>query len=590
MENLNLFHENTTENFIENIDVLQNDKNDDDNNILNVEVSIKKTQKRKTEKTKPPPPPLPECTICCEPYNKSLRTPIICSYEDCHYQACKTCIRTYLISTTQEPHCMKCKKPFDDSFMFKNLNKSYYKTGFKEHRRKILFDIEISKIPETIPAVEHYLQVEELQEKNNKINKEIVQLETEIRNRRILLNENYRSIRILQGNGAKPEDKRKFIMPCQNEECRGFLSTAYKCEICKYFTCPHCLELIGTDKNTTEHVCNPDCIQNAEAIKKDTRACPSCGTRIYKIEGCSQIWCTSCHVAFDWNTGKVDNGTIHNPHFFEWQRTGGNVRIEQANIEGNGCGNGANIRGRVWVNYRTNIISYLEKWQQNFRHYEIDIYNTNNNTDTEFYKNNKDTFLKKLREIRQLLNGFNKLTRIIEHIANVIAFEARAKIDNLDNHNMMRILYILKRVTPEDFADTIYKNSIQKKKLIDKYHIYELIITVGRELFNTFAIDELYLKISNEISFMRTFIEIDKNVTQLLIQYKQKDTEIMEFIKYCNEQFQRIGLLYNERIHGFYINDGENKYDWGTLKTLPVSNDKNDKHNPYLKPETHDKN
>ena len=41
---------------------------------------------------------------------------------------------------------------------------------------------------------------------------------------------------------------------------------------------------------------------------------------IHKIDGCSQMWCTSCSTAFDWKTGKLSTGRIHNPHFFEFQK------------------------------------------------------------------------------------------------------------------------------------------------------------------------------------------------------------------------------------------------------------------------------
>ena len=40
---------------------------------------------------------------------------------------------------------------------------------------------------------------------------------------------------------------------------------------------------------------------------------------ISKIDGCNQMWCTQCHVAFDWKTGAIQN-SVHNPHYFEWLR------------------------------------------------------------------------------------------------------------------------------------------------------------------------------------------------------------------------------------------------------------------------------
>ena len=63
------------------------------------------------------------CTVCCDKYNKTQRKKVTCPH--CNYEACKTCIQTYLLSTTEEPHCMKCKhehdREFIDSFCTKRL-------------------------------------------------------------------------------------------------------------------------------------------------------------------------------------------------------------------------------------------------------------------------------------------------------------------------------------------------------------------------------------------------------------------------------------------------------------------------------------
>jgi hypothetical protein len=55
-------------------------------------------------------------------------------------------------------------------------------------------------------------------------------------------------------------------------------------------------------------------------MKKDTKQCPTCSVPIHRIEGCSQMYCIKCHTAFDWNTGKIDKGYIHNPEYFRYQR------------------------------------------------------------------------------------------------------------------------------------------------------------------------------------------------------------------------------------------------------------------------------
>jgi hypothetical protein len=41
------------------------------------------------------------------------------------------------------------------------------------------------------------------------------------------------------------------------------------------------------------------------------------------VRNCDQMWCTQCHTAFNWRTGRIEN-VVHNPHYFEWLRRNGN--------------------------------------------------------------------------------------------------------------------------------------------------------------------------------------------------------------------------------------------------------------------------
>jgi len=75
------------------------------------------------------------------------------------------------------------------------------------------------------------------------------------------------------------------------------------------------------------HTCDEASVASVAAIKKDSKHCPnpSCGVFIFKISGCSQMFCTSCKIIFDWNTLEIqrEGGARHNPHYFDYLRANG---------------------------------------------------------------------------------------------------------------------------------------------------------------------------------------------------------------------------------------------------------------------------
>ena len=101
-----------------------------------------------------------DCSICCEEFNKSTHAKVVCPFNNCAYTSCKKCTRKYLLGTTRGPHCMSCNKAWDQKFLVENLNQSFCKTEYKVHRKNLLLEHEISKLQDTMPAVERYKEIE----------------------------------------------------------------------------------------------------------------------------------------------------------------------------------------------------------------------------------------------------------------------------------------------------------------------------------------------------------------------------------------------------------------------------------------------
>ena len=273
-----------------------------------------------------------DCSVCCEKYNRQNHKKVDCYF--CDFSACRVCIQTYLLSTTNDPHCMSCKNAWNREFVDQSCTKVFRNSKLKEHREQILLEREKCLLPQTQVLVERKRQQIELRKRLEEVKDEIVRqrdLQWELERQLHRLDAGYD---LDTSVGAK----KKFVRKCPIENCKGFLSSDWKCGMCSVKICSKCNEPDGDD-----HECDPNNVETVNLLKKDTKPCPTCGTMIFKISGCSQMWCPDCHTAFNWNTGQIETGIIHNPHFYEFQRRVGGGQ-QNRNLGDIPCGGMPNVR------------------------------------------------------------------------------------------------------------------------------------------------------------------------------------------------------------------------------------------------------
>ena len=271
-----------------------------------------------------------ECSICCGKYNKTKNTKVTCF--GCDYESCRECLSRYLLDpATTTPNCPNCHKEWTREFLLKSFTQKFVNTDMKQHREEVLFQREKALLPTRQAEAERRNNLASLCAQIRAIEQQINQLGV----RRSELQQ-----QIYEASKGGPQLVRnEFIQPCPNTDCRGFLSTQWKCGLCKQWSCKDCHEVKGPEQ-TSSHTCDPDKVESAKLIAKETKPCPKCGVRLFKISGCNQMWCTACNdCAFDWVTGKIET-TIHNPHYFEYRRrlTGGEIPRQPGDIPGGGEG------------------------------------------------------------------------------------------------------------------------------------------------------------------------------------------------------------------------------------------------------------
>lgn len=461
------------------------------------------------------------CDICADGFNRSTRKELTC--DGCEASCCTKCFETYVTSSNKDPNCMFCYKVFDCAFFKKNTSIALQKR-VKTHREKVLLDREKAKLPETM---EKYFKYDA---DIDNLSKEIVLLSIEL----IKINDVYTryltgSLSIMetqehnseQGNielrrhnlineiGRKRyaitrwkvfekytyqvqheseniqtiESTYKILCQCPETECKGFVYTTGKCGVCDVTICKECRCV-----KDLLHECNESDIETVKMLRSDSKACPKCATLIFKISGCDQMWCTQCHTAFDWKSGKVEISNIHNPHYFQWlhhNRGTGGEGDQQENL--NPCG------GRI--NYGQ-LFEHLDFVC--VHHYEY-------------------------------LISIGEMYRLRSHIENVLLYKLRSKLrlepekENLD----MRLKWLKNEITEKKWMLELQKREKSKLSITSNICIFEMVTTVINDLFHRM------LHINTPELFENTFIEF------------------RTILEHANKLFKDTNYLYNLKVPRF---------------------------------------
>ena len=264
-----------------------------------------------------------QCACCCEKFTEKRRKRIGCV--GCPYEACNVCYKTFITSEgVSRPKCMNCNTEWTGQFLKANFSDGFIQGDLRKHTSTILLQQQVAMLPATQPAVERRIVCEQYANELKDINRQIREL---VARKKIMSYEYQRAKRNGGFNEHHPENDNHsaFQHKCCDPECRGFVSSAWKCGTCGKFSCAQCHELKGASSAEVEqHVCNPDNVETVRLLRTDTKPCPSCGTYIHKTEGCDQMFCISCKQLWSWKTGKIEERG-HNPHYLEWMRSRGTV-------------------------------------------------------------------------------------------------------------------------------------------------------------------------------------------------------------------------------------------------------------------------
>jgi hypothetical protein len=376
-----------------------------------------------------------DCTICCEKYN-GRRKEISCNY--CEQSSCVLCAKKFILGSNEDVNCMFCKRDWSYEFIDANFDNTFRTKDLVKHREEILYEREKALLPATQAQVETILHRKQLDERR----KELLEQKKEID---MLLNE----IKF-DYNNCQNNEKRQMIRACPNNECRGFLDETWKCGICSSKVCKTCEEIQGEN-----HVCNNDVLETIKLLQRDSKRCPKCPAIIFKIDGCSQMFCVKCHAVFNWNTGKIETGRVHNPEYYKWLR---DHDMEIPREPGDAPDGNENI-------HCANPLDLLPSYNA-IRKFVKDQKISNNEFDILYH-----------------------IHRMVNHIRFTV-FESFERQSLFDRNQHLRVKFMLKEIDEKQFRTLLQRHEKANRKCMAFRDLFQLVLIVVTEAFSKLLINK----------------------------------------------------------------------------------------------------
>jgi hypothetical protein len=295
---------------------------------------------------------------------------------------------------------MNCRKEWNIERLNDCFSKSFLKTEYRQMRETILFEEEKTYLPELQEEAERILHINKLKvqienknkeicENNNNENQMVFTQRAKDRELRNNLNTIYNLYNKLLYRKTSVIERKKFIMKCVVENCRGFLSDKYVCGLCNTRICKDCHSILKVNEiivkkidaasaelapvipvGSIVHQCDPNEVATINELNKSTKPCPKCHAPIFKTDGCNQMFCILCHTAFSWTSGQIELGVIHNPEYFRLLRSG-NIQDPRHRQNSGPCGPipSYQIIANICRNSELSVKKRIEIFYQQFVHH-----------------------------------------------------------------------------------------------------------------------------------------------------------------------------------------------------------------------------
>ena len=282
--------------------------------------------------------------------------------------------------------------------------------------------------------------------------------------------------------------------PSNVQTVQLFLNQDHICPSCDTRICKHCRDIIPLDAKIikpaengdgsapteevtspakkdkhTIHRCDPDTLKTIEQLKQDSKPCPKCGTMTFKISGCHQMWCTECHATWDWKSGKIVTGVIHNPHYFQYMNQhGGGMPRQPGDVPCGGLPDFRTIQETIcWVpsDY---CLQELAKIVSANKYNQL-TYDRTESSGRSIVKTVENRIV------------FAKVYQLVNHINAIELPKYRLDMSE-ESTRLLRMEYIEQKLTDETFGKSLFEKERRCEKSTEILHVLETFVNVATDI------------------------------------------------------------------------------------------------------------
>ncbi len=196
------------------------------------------------------------------------------------------------------------------------------------------------------------------------------------------------------------------------------------------------------------------------------------------VKNCDQMFCTQCKTPFSWNTGRIVNGVIHNPHFFQWQRENG---------------------GTGPVNPHAHCGGLPTYWG--------------------FYRNLREK-CKNYTEIN--IRKYLRMVESFTHFQEVVLIPLRNKLQREPDNKILRMQYLAGEKTEKNFKTTLIKRYNRRNKEKEVLDVWTLLATVMIENINAIMNGTVFIIEERYQTCERVRLYVNKELLSISDTYSQK--------------------------------------------------------------------